>query len=151
MRLINLTPTIDVFELAWQVSFLTAFLCSIVNLRSCYRYHANAKRARLPRPLVISRKDLATAWTLLLVSFPGLAVGTLALTATSTLNNPDTPRDLLVFSVLLRLAFVSIGAGIAAIAVQEFRFRRKVATWRLVPTVAVPHGGPSLAREGGPR
>jgi hypothetical protein len=151
MRFVNLSPTVDVFEILWQISFLVAFLCSVVNLRSCYRYHRNAQRARLPRPLVISRKDLGVAWTLLLVSFPGLGVGTLALTATTSLTDPDTPRDLLVFSILLRLAFVSIGAGIAAIAVQEYRFRRRVATWRLVPTVAVPAGSPSLAREGGPR
>jgi cobalamin synthase len=151
VQFVILTKTVDLFEVLWQIAFLVAFVCSAVNLRSCYHYHGSALRAGLPRPLVISRKDLRTAWTLLLVSFPGLAVGTLALLSSTTLTNPNTPRDLLVFSVLLRLAFVSIGAGIAALAVWEFRFRRQVATWRLVPTVAVPQGAPSLAREGGPR
>jgi len=148
---INLTPTIDVFELLWQFAFLVAFFCSLYNVRDCHKYHRNAQRAGKDRPLVISRKDLRVAWVLLIVSFPGLTVGTLALTATTTLTDPNTRLDLLVFSVLLRLAFVVIGVGIAIIAATEWRFRRQVATWRLVPTVRMPEGSPSLAREGGPR
>ena len=150
MQFINLTPTIDLFEVVWQLAFIVAFACSAYNVIDARRYHKNARLVAISRPLVIARKDLKVAWGLWLISFPGLAVGTLALTATTTLSNPNTPIDLLIFSVLLRLAFVSIGVGIAWLAVVETQFRTQVSTWKLMPTAHDPKGHhSSLAREGG--
>ena len=130
----------DVFEIAWQIAFTVALFCASYNWNDARLYYQAAREGMGGIGLsLVAPKDWRAARLGLAKALVGFGLGIVFLIAPSPMLEGELGR---IFpSLALRGAFIALGVLIAATAVNDSLFRRRLADERIIrrrKTAATP-------------
>lgn len=130
LRWLLLTPTIDWFELAWETMFLVALCSALYNVRDAHRYLLASWLPEADEDArALANKDYRAAWFGTVKATLGLVLGIPSL-LTPSLGLASLELGQVAYVIGLRLAFIGIGALIAATAWNDTLFRHRLAARR---------------------